>query len=127
MQSDYLITPHFSYSELCCPCCGQCNMNPEFMQVLELTRSIYAKPMIPTSGYRCEMQNQKVGGSHRSQHLYGLAIDIKTAKDRDKYHLIKAAMQAGMTGIGIYKYHVHLDLRLKSSATAWAGSYPKTG
>lgn len=44
--------------------------------LLEPLREYLGKPIIITSGYRCEKLNRKVGGSSSSQHLYGQAVDI---------------------------------------------------
>lgn len=44
--------------------------------LLEPLREYLGKPIVITSGYRCEKLNRKVGGSSSSQHLYGQAVDI---------------------------------------------------
>ena len=43
---------------------------------LEPLRELLDKPIIITSGYRCDKLNQKVKGSMNSQHRYGQAVDI---------------------------------------------------
>lgn len=43
---------------------------------LQPIRTKLGKPMIVTSGYRCEVLNQKVGGSKTSHHKYGKACDF---------------------------------------------------
>lgn len=43
---------------------------------LQPIRTKLNKPMIVTSGYRCEVLNQKVGGSKTSAHKYGRACDF---------------------------------------------------
>lgn len=45
--------------------------------LLEQIRTLVGKPVIITSGYRCEELNRKVGGSPTSQHRYGQAADIR--------------------------------------------------
>lgn len=49
--------------------------------VLDPLREAYGKPIIVTSGYRCERLNKLVNGSKTSQHLYGFAADIRTVED----------------------------------------------
>ena len=44
--------------------------------VLDPLRKAYGKPIIVTSGYRCNKLNQLVGGSKTSQHCTGQAADI---------------------------------------------------
>ena len=43
---------------------------------LQPVRELIKKPMIVTSGYRCKLLNQKVGGSQKSEHLQGKACDF---------------------------------------------------
>ena len=52
---------------------------------LQPIRDKLGKPMIITSGYRCEELNNKIGGVKNSQHTKGQAVDFKvkgmTAKE----------------------------------------------
>lgn len=47
------------------------------MERLDEIREKYGKPIIITSGYRCQELNKKVGGKPNSFHLKGLAADLK--------------------------------------------------
>lgn len=44
--------------------------------VLDPLRAMIGRPIIITSGYRCQRVNELVGGSKTSQHLSGKAADI---------------------------------------------------
>ena len=61
-------------------------------EVLEPLRSYVGKPIIISSGYRCNQLNVKVGGAYASQHTLGEAADIQlpqtsyTAWDDHKKH-----------------------------------------
>ena len=44
---------------------------------MERVRKLLGTPLIVTSGFRSEEVNRRIGGSHRSQHCFGLAIDFK--------------------------------------------------
>lgn len=44
--------------------------------VLDPLREAYGKPIIISSGYRCEALNKAVGGSNTSDHMKGCAADI---------------------------------------------------
>ena len=46
--------------------------------VLDPLREAYGKPIVVTSGYRCQRLNKAVGGSKISQHVHGQAADIKS-------------------------------------------------
>lgn len=49
--------------------------------ILEPLRQHYGRPIIITSGYRCEKLNKLVGGSATSQHRLGQAADIRSVSD----------------------------------------------
>lgn len=53
----------------------------ELSTLLEKIRTIYNKPIIVTSGYRCERLNKAVGGVKTSQHVKGQAADIRSVSD----------------------------------------------
>lgn len=73
-----------------------------------------------TSGYRTVKDNIRVGGSPKSQHLKGNAIDfVLSCKDlRQTVQIAKMYC----TGIGVYPKHVHCDLR-KGKQVMWYGVY----
>ena len=50
-------------------------------KVLDPLREAYGKPIIVTSGYRCERLNRAVGGAASSQHVKGEAADIRSVQD----------------------------------------------
>ena len=51
-------------------------------KVLDPLREAYGKPIIVTSGYRCEKLNKAVGGATSSQHVKGQAADIRSVSDK---------------------------------------------
>ena len=62
--------------------------------ILDPLREAYGKPIIVTSGFRCERLNKLVNGSKTSQHRLGQAADIRTVEDtreenRKLFELIK--------------------------------------
>lgn len=111
------VTAHFYYHELQCPCCMRCEYDDEFLRKLELVRVEYGKAMTPTSGCRCPIHNQKVGGAADSLHLMVLpvqksrAVDIAVANKWDRYKLVELALKHGFTGIGIGADYIHIDTR----------------
>ena len=54
---------------------------------LEEIRQVYGKPIIITSGYRCQELNKAIGGKPNSQHLKAEAVDLKWAPNL--YKLIR--------------------------------------
>jgi len=66
-------------------------------------------PFAITSGYRCAAHNARVGGKSNSAHTRGRAADVRTSDSRTRYLVIRAALEAGFTRIGIAKTFIHLD------------------
>ena len=57
------------------------NLTELATKVLQPIRDKYGKPIIVTSGYRCEQLNKAVGGVTFSQHCQGQAADVKAVSD----------------------------------------------
>ena len=97
---------YFKTEELACKCCGVDKTTEHFKEKLDELRECYGKPLIINCAYRCQKHNAEVGGVKNSQHLLGIAADIKcVTKDfRD------LAYSLGWT-TGFYKRFTHCDLR----------------
>lgn len=52
------------------------NLNYTLQRLNEI-REGYGKPIVISSGYRCNELNEKVGGVGNSKHQEGLAVDLK--------------------------------------------------
>ena len=63
--------------------------------ILEPLRVHYGRPIIITSGFRCEKLNKAVGGSSTSQHRFGQAADIRSVSDKreDNKELFQMIME----------------------------------
>ena len=57
------------------------NLTALIEKVLDPLREAYGKPIVVTSGYRCEKLNRAVGGAASSQHVKGQAADIRSVQD----------------------------------------------
>jgi hypothetical protein len=77
-----------------------------------------------TSGHRTIEKNRAVGGSTRSQHLHGNALDIPIAhlSDEQKSNLLAQAIAAGAKGIGIYKGGKTLHIDTRSRPDMWGAN-----
>ena len=49
--------------------------------ILDPLREAYGKPIVVTSGYRCDKLNTILGGAKTSQHRLGEAVDIRSIED----------------------------------------------
>ncbi len=68
--------------------------------VLQPIRDKYGKSIVVSSGFRCKLLNQKVGGSATSDHCYGNAADIRSVSDSKQdnkalFDLIKSMILKG--------------------------------
>ncbi len=84
-------------------------MNRKFLKVLDKIRKDSGVSMKVNSGYRTKVHNATVGGSPNSSHLKGLAADISCKDSQDRKKLIFAALDNGITRIGISKTFLHFD------------------
>lgn len=91
---------------------------------LQVLRDFLNKPIRITSGWRSKEHNRKVGGMRNSQHLVGLAADIRVfgydpdiLASRVEGLIRIGAMTQG--GIGIYDDFLHVDFRGKKAR--WHG------
>lgn len=76
MGSNMLVSKYAALSEVACKC--GCSMIPtkEMLDKFDEIREKFGKPIHISSGFRCEKQNKKIGGSAKSNHCSGLAIDV---------------------------------------------------
>lgn len=109
--------PHFTARELACKCRKHCRgeyfHDPDFMDGLERLRAAAGRPLVITSGRRCDKHNTAVGGASRSQHKLRIAADIGLA-GHDLAALARAALKAGFTGIGFGRTFLHVDQRTEN-------------
>ncbi len=113
--------PHFTAAELACSCRKHCQgeyfHDPRFLDALEAMRRDVG-PLTIRSGHRCLAHNKAVGGVANSYHTKSIAADIAvTANTRGR--ILRAAVNAGFTGLGYGRDFLHVDL---GPARAW--TYP---
>ena len=93
---------------------------PALVDILQKIRKHFGKAVNINSGYRTPPYNKKVGGATYSQHLYGMAADIKISgvKPKDVAAYVETLMP-NTGGIGIYSNFTHVDVREEKSR--WNG------
>jgi len=114
------LSKNISRSEIACKCgCGTDTIDAETVKAVQDTCNHFAEVLgvkrvhlIITSGTRCKEYNSKVGGSNRSQHIQGRAIDfvIVGVKPSDVYDYLHRKY-AGRYGVGSYETFTHLDTK----------------
>jgi hypothetical protein len=102
------LSPHFDLSEFVvsqtASRLGIENYPPEYAienlkrvaQWLEGVRILLGVPIIISSGYRCLELNNAVGGSPKSQHVLGQAVDFTAPGFGGPRHVIDRIIDAGM-------------------------------
>jgi hypothetical protein len=114
-MGDGLLSAHFSAREMACKCSlAPCPsaltpVDPRLLDVLERMRAAVG-PLRVTSGLRCERHNLVVGGAPDSEHLYGAAADLYADTAQRRMALVRAALDAGVTRIGVDRRFVHVGV-----------------
>jgi len=106
------IAYNFNLQEFECPCCKRVILHADLLKKLSKLRYIIKEPLYINSGYRCEKENEKVGGVPKSYHLLGMAADVCT-RTLSIPELLYYAESLKFGGIGVYKTFLHLDIRQK--------------
>jgi uncharacterized protein YcbK (DUF882 family) len=88
----------------------------ELAKNLQVLRDAVGKSITITSGYRSPEHNAKIKGAKNSQHITGMASDIKVAgmTPKEVALVIEGLIESGKMkqgGIGIYPSWVHYDIR----------------
>ena len=97
------------------PCsCGANRISPLLIEKLQKVRNIIGKPIIITSGVRCEFFNASMDSSHIPDG-FGIwnAVDIACSNSQYRYELVEVAQKffkrIGIAGEGKVNF-VHLDV-----------------
>lgn len=116
LPPNMMLSEHFSVAELSCRHCGRIYITPTLLEMLEQLRKMVGVPITPNSGYRCPTHNRNIGGSTRSKHCLGMAVDINLpAEYRDNSAgFTDAAEDVALKVMGGFHYYpagrfVHID------------------
>jgi uncharacterized protein YcbK (DUF882 family) len=115
------LSKNLTVREITCKCgCGFDKINPKVVETFQTIRDLWGKPIVITSACRCAKHNKRVGGSPKSQHMLGNALDMVTSGGAVAFHdFIQAMIRAkklpyvGMVILYKDKNFVHVDVRGK--------------
>jgi uncharacterized protein YcbK (DUF882 family) len=113
---------YFKPEEFLCKCqntdCRKADLDTEFALTLDTLREMLGRPMVITSGVRCEKHNTAVGGAAKSKHVQRIAVDVSTNgwTSDEKYELIRLALLLKLGGVGLHSKFIHLDSRTDNKA-----------
>lgn len=96
-------------------------MDEDFLDKLQLARTILNEPIHVRSGYRCEEYNRKVSGDRTTgRHPRGEAIDAVTGHDAGRRgRLIVACVKAGLVSWALTPNRA--GLHIDASPYGWLG------
>lgn len=102
-------------------------IDPELVIILQKIRDHFEKPITINSAYRTASYNKKIHGATNSNHVKGMAADIRISGVSPK-EIAAYAETIGVHGIGLYEtssdgYFVHVDTRTTKSY--WYGQAQK--
>jgi len=112
-------TKNFAEIDFHCKCnCGEV-AKLELVNTLQEVREALGAPLYVNSTMRCVDHNEFVGGSKKSYHIRGLAVDLSTRNlsEGQIIALKEIAVEHGFLGLGFYDHFIHLDLR--NELTIW--------
>ena len=111
-NNDWKYLRHFNSHEFSDPD----RMRLDFLQKLDLARSIADIPFIINSSYRDD--------DIHSAHATGRAVDIACTDSYTRINIVEALLKVGFSRIGVYPRHVHVDGdRQKPQNVLWLGDY----
>lgn len=115
------ISENFYLSEFQSPDTKEVKIEEKLVNLLEEFREQVNRPLIINSGYRTHEHNVKVGGSPKSQHMEGSAVDIRIIEGYTSVEMADMAEKVGFDGIGIYNWGIHVDVRGYPAQWDWRG------
>lgn len=95
-------------------------ISQDLINILQVIREHFNKPVIINSAYRTTTYNKKIGGANLSTHCQGLASDIvvQGVKPSEVANYAETLLP-NTGGIGRYSSFTHIDVRMNKSR--WNG------
>lgn len=93
----------------CVPPCTIEDMEEDTLYLLDRTRELAGIPLVLNCAYRSVAYDKAKGRSGNSAHTKGRGVDIRCNTSQNRMKIVKAALEAGFTRIGIGRTFVHLD------------------
>ena len=105
------IAQYFKKSEFTCKCgCGFSDISVRLVHELDKVRELLGRQLIITSGCRCSDHNRQAGGKENSDHLKGLAADLRVNSSIARFEVLQALLMVGISRIGIGENFIHVEL-----------------
>ena len=85
-------------------------MDLDLLHRIDILRECIGEPLIITSSYRTQEYNNEIGGSRKSMHLQGRAVDFYCNDGALRLKIVESAIKLGMS-VGVARNFVHVDNR----------------
>lgn len=108
------LTKNISRWEVACKCgtCDKDNLSRGVLNIVQMVRDHFGKPVSIHSAIRCKNHNKKIGGKENSQHITGNAIDFHVVDvSIDEVYSFLDGLFPNSLGLGKYETFVHVDDR----------------
>ena len=93
----------------CTPSCSIDQMDPRFLDLLDVIREAAGIPLVLNCAYRSRAWELSKGRTGNSAHTRGMAVDIRCNASATRYRIVRAALLCGIRRIGVGQSFVHLD------------------
>jgi len=114
---------HFSEKELKCKHTGECEMDEDFMTLLETLRMAHNKPMHLSSAYRSPDHPIELKKDKPGDHANGKAIDV-LCYGEDALNILNTALALGFNAIGISQKGEHksrfIHIGMRKYSAIWS-------
>ena len=100
-------------------------MDQGFLDLLDECRDLAGIPFVVTSGFRTVQYNRILidtgySASKNSSHLLGLAADIRVRTSSERWIILDALLEVGITRIGMGNNFIHCDIdSFKENHVIW--------
>lgn len=113
-------TGYFGQNEFKCECgCGG-DVGQEIKDLANRVREMYGYPLVISSGFRCEYQNEKDGGVWNSNHKIGQAADMYSPGRMSYDEVDRLGECIRACSGGVIKYHEQLFCHMELSDADWS-------
>ena len=120
------LSEHFNHQDFFCKC-EACKASKEYkihlglVGVLEALAVKLNKPIKIKTCYRCEAENEKLGGGRKSFHLRGKAahIYVEGMKPQELFKSLREIEEVKGIGLNLEDGTVHVDLRPVPEREEW--------
>lgn len=99
--------------------CSSSDCSPASLRRLDEARRIACVPFVLTSAFRSVAHERAHGRDGSSSHTKGLAFDVAVLSSSHRFHVVRGAILAGFTRIGIASNFVHMDDDKDKPACIW--------